>query len=144
MAGGRSCSCWTVIDAFLRRFYTVFKRFWSLLFPFFPPHVRFHFFSQPAISPPTIVFCKIYLPVSFFKTWVSTKYYSKISKTVKVIEKMSTGVLFFVTPFNYPAGYRISGQFSFRCNPSNLLLLFLLSIIYETLLTLLLLGILLA
>ena len=47
---------------------------------------------------------KLYMVYSFFKTLVSTNYYNRISKTLKVIEKMSTGC-FFVTPFNYSARY---------------------------------------
>ena len=64
--------------------------------------------TKPDIRPENF-----YMVYSFFKSKVSTKYYSKISKTVKVIEKMSTGC-FFVTPFNYsaryPVGYRVSGK----------------------------------
>ena len=37
---------------------------------------------------------KLFMVYPFFKTQVSTKYYSRISKTVKVIAKMSTGCLF--------------------------------------------------
>ena len=71
------------------RFYAVFTPFLSVFDPFFfifSPTCPFSFFfpSQPS-PPPTIVFCKIYIP--------------------ELLKKCQ------------PAGYRISGQFSIRCNP---------------------------